>query len=130
MSKISLVSAQEQGAVRLALVGLQPPGWLEVVEETSGEQVDYDVDKIDSAYETQYHVEYSEDAGKNGVDDKYNDLLVDEENEIAEPDVDVHLFGISKDVLFDNIDVTSLVLEGVLEGEDVDVKNLDGFDSD
>ncbi|GKE44441.1 hypothetical protein Tco_1471725 [Tanacetum coccineum] len=103
---------------------------MEAVEDTSGEQVDYHVDEIDSAYETQYHVEYSEDAGTNGDDDKYNDLLVDEENEIVEPDVDVHLFGISKDVSFDNIGVTSLVLEDVLEGENVNVENLDGFDSD
>nr|GEY59200.1 retrovirus-related Pol polyprotein from transposon TNT 1-94 [Tanacetum cinerariifolium] len=51
-------------------------------------------------------------------------LFVDEENEMVEPDVDVHLFGISKDVPFENIDVTSLV------SKDVDVVNLDGFDSE
>nr|GEX83018.1 reverse transcriptase domain-containing protein [Tanacetum cinerariifolium] len=55
---------------------------------------------------------------------------VDEENEIVDPDVDVHLFGITKDVSFDNIYVTSLLPEEVLEGEDVDVVNVDGFDSD
>ncbi|GKD42493.1 hypothetical protein Tco_1267138 [Tanacetum coccineum] len=43
----------------------------------------------------------SKDAGTDDDDD------VDEENEIVEPDVDVHLFG-----------------------EDVDVVNADGFDSD
>ncbi|GJV60961.1 mutator type transposase, partial [Tanacetum coccineum] len=47
------------------------------------------------------------------------------ENEIIEPDVDVHLY-----VPFDNICVTSLLLEEVLEGEDVDVVNVNGFDSD
>ncbi|GKC72096.1 hypothetical protein Tco_1117979 [Tanacetum coccineum] len=34
------------------------------------------------------------------------------------------------DVPFDNICVTNLVLNDVLEGEDVDVINPDGFDSD
>ncbi|GKA75850.1 hypothetical protein Tco_0782228 [Tanacetum coccineum] len=58
-----------------------------------------------------------------GEDDEH-----DEENEIIEPDVDVHLFGISMDVPFDC--VTNLVLNDVLEGEDVDVINSDGFDSD
>ncbi|GJR16866.1 hypothetical protein Tco_0965393 [Tanacetum coccineum] len=97
----------------------------EAVEETSGEQVDYDVDEIDSAYETQYNVESSEDASAND-----DDLLVDEENEITESDVDVHMFVISKDVLFDNIGVTSLVSEDVLEGDDRYVVNSNGFDSD
>ncbi|GJX76976.1 hypothetical protein Tco_0323787 [Tanacetum coccineum] len=94
-----------------------------VVEEISGEQVDYNVDGIDSAYETQYHVDYSKDAGAddNGDDDVDYDLLVDEENEIIEPDVDVHLFGIGKDVPFDIVGVTSLVLEDVLKRDDVDV---------
>ncbi|GJW03353.1 hypothetical protein Tco_1562209 [Tanacetum coccineum] len=73
----------------------------------------------------------SEDAGTNddnAEDD--DDFLVDEKNEIVEPDVDVHLFGISMDVSFDNIGVTNLVPDDVLEGEDVDVINVDGFDSD
>ncbi|GJU79785.1 hypothetical protein Tco_1282150 [Tanacetum coccineum] len=55
-----------------------------------------------------------QDAGTND-DDEDDDFLVDEENEILEPDVDVHLFGISKDVPFDNIGITSLVPEDVLE---------------
>ncbi|GKB59184.1 hypothetical protein Tco_0915370 [Tanacetum coccineum] len=53
-----------------------------------------------------------------------------EENEIVEPDVDVHLFGISMDVPFDNNGVTNLVPDDVLEGKDLDVINVDGFDSD
>ncbi|GKG28516.1 hypothetical protein Tco_0406843, partial [Tanacetum coccineum] len=52
------------------------------------------------------------------------------ENEIIELDVDVHLFSISMDLPFDNIGVTNLVPDDVLEGEDVDVINVDGFDSD
>nr|GEW09831.1 transposase, MuDR, MULE transposase domain protein [Tanacetum cinerariifolium] len=56
--------------------------------------------------------------------------IVDEENEIVEPDVDVHLFGISMDVLFDNIVVTNLVPNDVLEGENVDVINAGGFNND
>ncbi|GJV95880.1 hypothetical protein Tco_1547457 [Tanacetum coccineum] len=71
----------------------------------------------------------SEDAGTDN-DDVDEDFLVDEENEIVEPDVDVHLFGISMDLPFDNIGITNLVSDDVLEGEDVDVINADGFDSD
>ncbi|GJW97723.1 hypothetical protein Tco_0179531 [Tanacetum coccineum] len=63
-------------------------------------------------------------------DDEEEDFLVDEENEIIEPDVDVHLFGISMDLPFDNIGVTNLVPDDVLEGEDVDVINADGFNND
>ncbi|GJY92976.1 heat stress transcription factor B-4-like protein [Tanacetum coccineum] len=68
----------------------------------------YDDERIDTAYETGYDVQSSED---------------------AEPDVDVHLFGISMDLPFDNIGITNLVPDDVLEGEDVDVINVDGFDS-
>ncbi|GKE11212.1 hypothetical protein Tco_1414763, partial [Tanacetum coccineum] len=63
-------------------------------------------------------------------DDEDNDFLVDEENKILEPNVDVHLFSISMDVPFDNIGVTNLVIDDVSKGEDVDVINTDGFDSD
>ncbi|GJY71261.1 heat stress transcription factor B-4-like protein, partial [Tanacetum coccineum] len=92
----------------------------EVVEETSGKQVEYDVDGIDSA-----------DVGIDDDDDdeEDDDFLVDEENEIVKLDVDVHMFGISKDVPFENIGVTSLVPEDILEGEDVDVVNANGIDS-
>ncbi|GKA84955.1 hypothetical protein Tco_0806609, partial [Tanacetum coccineum] len=85
----------------------------------------YDVEGIDSAYETKYDVHSSEDAGT--YDD---DFLVDKENEIVESDVDVHFFGISMDVPFDNISVTNLVPDDVLEGEDMDIINLDGFNRD
>nr|GFD19835.1 hypothetical protein [Tanacetum cinerariifolium] len=37
---------------------------------------------------------------------------------------------VDKDVPFDNIGVTSLVPEDVLEGDDVDVENADGIDSE
>ncbi|GJY31325.1 mutator type transposase [Tanacetum coccineum] len=100
----------------------------EAIEASSDEQVDYDVDGITSAYKTQYHVESSEDAGTDD-DDEDDDFLVDEENEIAQPAINVHLFCISKDVPFDNIGVTNQVPDDVLEGEDVDVVNSDGFDS-
>nr|GEW66705.1 transposase, mutator type [Tanacetum cinerariifolium] len=93
----------------------------EFVEHGSGQQVQYDVDMIDRAYETHNYNESSEDActyddddGGGGEDDddddgggEGDDILVDEENKIVEPDVDVHLFG-----------------------EDVDVVNVEGFDSD
>ncbi|GJU92628.1 hypothetical protein Tco_1317384 [Tanacetum coccineum] len=98
--------------------------------DPSDGQFFYDVEGIDSEYETQYDVHSSEDTGTN--DDDYEDdvFLEDEENEIVEPDVDVHLFGISMDVPFDNIGVTNLVPGDVLKGDDVDVINLYGFDSD
>nr|GEV12985.1 hypothetical protein [Tanacetum cinerariifolium] len=72
----------------------------------------------------------SEDAGTDDDDDADEDFLVDEENEIVEPDVDVHLFGISMDLPFDNIGITNLMSDDVLEGEEMDVINADGFDSD
>ncbi|GJW55707.1 heat stress transcription factor B-4-like protein [Tanacetum coccineum] len=90
----------------------------------------HDDEGIDTAYETEYDVQSSEDAGTDDDDDVDEDFLVDEENEIVEPDVDVHLFGISMDLPFDNIGITNLVPDDVLEGEDVDVINVDGFDSD
>ncbi|GKG38817.1 hypothetical protein Tco_0460529, partial [Tanacetum coccineum] len=92
----------------------------------------YDNEGIDTTYETEYDVQSSEDAGTDDDDDDDvdEDFLVDEENEIVEPDVDVHLFGIGMDLPFDNIGVTNLVSDDVLEGEDVDVVNADGFDSD
>nr|GFD61432.1 hypothetical protein [Tanacetum cinerariifolium] len=68
------------------------------------------------------------DAGTDD-DDVDEDFLVDEENEIVEPAVDIHLFGISMDLPFDNIGITNLVPDDVLEGEDMDVINTDGFDS-
>nr|GEU86167.1 retrovirus-related Pol polyprotein from transposon TNT 1-94 [Tanacetum cinerariifolium] len=63
----------------------------EDVEETSGQQVDYDVNGVDSAYETQYHVESSEDACTDDDDHDDDDFIV---------------------------------------SKDVDVVNLDGFDSE
>ncbi|GJS76883.1 hypothetical protein Tco_0726764 [Tanacetum coccineum] len=75
-------------------------------------------------------MEDGEDAEQDDDDDVYEDSLVDEENEIVDPDVDVHLFGISMDLPFDNIGITNLVSDDVLEGEDVDAINVDGFDSD
>ncbi|GJZ65107.1 hypothetical protein Tco_0621803 [Tanacetum coccineum] len=54
-------------------------------------QLFYDDERIDIAYETEYDVQSSEDAGTDD-DDENEYFLVDEENEIIEPDVDVHLF--------------------------------------
>ncbi|GJS57972.1 hypothetical protein Tco_0652756 [Tanacetum coccineum] len=63
------------------------------------------------------HGNSSEDVGTYDDDDDVDeDFLVDEENEIVEPDVDDHLFSISMDLPFDNIGVTNLVLDDVLEG--------------
>ncbi|GJV70915.1 heat stress transcription factor B-4-like protein [Tanacetum coccineum] len=101
-----------------------------VVEDYVSSGEDREDAKQDIAYETEYDVRYSEDAGTDDNDDVDDDFLVDEENEILEPDVDVHLLGISMDLPFDNIGITNLVPDDVLEGEDVDVINADGFDSD
>nr|GEY98034.1 hypothetical protein [Tanacetum cinerariifolium] len=73
--------------------------------------------------------ESSEDAVTNDDDDVDEDFFVDEENEIVEPDVDVYLFGINMDLPFANIGITNLVSGDVLEGNDVDVINADGFNS-
>ncbi|GJR07408.1 heat stress transcription factor B-4-like protein [Tanacetum coccineum] len=93
----------------------------------------YDDEGIDTLHETEYDVQSSEDAGTgtsiDDDDDVDEDFLVDEENEIVKPDVDVHLFGITIDLPFDNIGITNLVPDDVLKGEDVDVINADGFDS-
>ncbi|GKF92246.1 hypothetical protein Tco_0278965 [Tanacetum coccineum] len=51
----------------------------------------YDDEGIYTAYETEYDVQYSEDTGTDDDDDVDEDFLVDEENEIVEPDVDVHV---------------------------------------
>ncbi|GJU70284.1 hypothetical protein Tco_1256543 [Tanacetum coccineum] len=92
---------------------------------SSGEDVEQG---IDVTYETEYDVQSIEDAGLND-DDEDEDFLVDKENEIVEPDVDVHLFCISMDVPFDNSGASNLVLDDVLKGEDVDVIIADGFES-
>nr|GEU73273.1 reverse transcriptase domain-containing protein [Tanacetum cinerariifolium] len=106
----------------------------EAIEAPSDEQFFYDVKGIDNAYETQYYFESNEDVctcdDDDDDDEEDGDFFLDEKNEIVEPDVDVHLFDISMDVPFDNIGVTNLVPDDVLEREDVDVINPDGFDSD
>nr|GEW09972.1 hypothetical protein [Tanacetum cinerariifolium] len=62
----------------------------------------------DERIDTEYDVQSSEDACTDDNDDVEKDFLVDEENEIVEPDVDAHLFVISMDLSFDNIVVTNL----------------------
>ncbi|GKA57172.1 hypothetical protein Tco_0756360 [Tanacetum coccineum] len=78
----------------------------DVVDDSSKEDAKQG---IDSTYETQYLVESTKDADTYD-DDKDDDFL--------------HGY------FFDNIGATNLVLDDVLEGEDVDVVNPDGFDSD
>nr|GEU83156.1 hypothetical protein [Tanacetum cinerariifolium] len=125
----------------LLKVSTQEPIVAKVSNEGNGQEdesaptdghVFYDDEGIDIAYEIKYDVQYSEDAGTDNDDDDDidKDFFVDEENEIVKPDVDVHLFGISMDLPFDNIGITNLVSNDVLEGEDVNVINVDGFDSD
>ncbi|GJY62487.1 hypothetical protein Tco_0463144 [Tanacetum coccineum] len=63
-------------------------------------------DGIESAYDTQYGGESIENVATN---DNVN-VLVDKENEIIEHDVQVHLFDMTKNVEFENIDITSQVL--------------------
>ncbi|GJU10888.1 hypothetical protein Tco_1133284 [Tanacetum coccineum] len=81
---------------------------------TDGEFI-YDDEGIDTSHETEYDVQSSEDAGTGTDDDDVDeDFLVDEENEIVKPDVDVHLFGINLDLPFDIIVITNLVPDNVL----------------
>nr|GEU50190.1 reverse transcriptase domain-containing protein [Tanacetum cinerariifolium] len=57
-------------------------------------QLFFDDEGIDTVYEIEYDVQSSEDACTDDDDDDVDeDFLVDEENEIVEPDVDVYLFG-------------------------------------
>nr|GFB10965.1 hypothetical protein [Tanacetum cinerariifolium] len=83
-----------------------------------------DLNVPQSETQEEFYVESGEDKGTNDDDD---DFFMDEENELVEPDVDVHLCGIRKEAPFENICITSLVPEDALEGEDVDVMNADGF---
>ncbi|GJW99607.1 hypothetical protein Tco_0183521 [Tanacetum coccineum] len=86
---------------------------------------------IDGSYEEEVeHGNDQEAIEAPSTDNADDDLMVYEKNEIIELDVDVHLFGIRKDVPFDNISVTNLVPDDVLEGEDVNIVNSDGFNSD
>ncbi|GJX88114.1 hypothetical protein Tco_0340128 [Tanacetum coccineum] len=96
------------------------------------EHVDLNVSQTETQYELPvFEVPVSKEPDVDTYDDdEDDDFLVDEENEIVEPDVDVHLFGISMDVPFDNIGITNLVSDDVLEVEDVDVINTGGFDND
>ncbi|GJU09402.1 hypothetical protein Tco_1131798 [Tanacetum coccineum] len=64
----------------------------------------------DEGIDIEYDVQSSEDAGTDDDDDVDEDFCMD--------------------LPFDNIGVTNLVPNDVLEGEDVDVINPDGFDSD
>ncbi|GKD46242.1 hypothetical protein Tco_1270887 [Tanacetum coccineum] len=75
-----------------------------------------------SAGEHAKHGNGQEDESAPGTDDDDDaDFLVDKENEIVEPDIDVHLFDTIMYVPFDNIGVTNLVQDDVLEGDNVDV---------
>nr|GEU36652.1 hypothetical protein [Tanacetum cinerariifolium] len=112
----------------VAEVSTQEPIVAEVnTEAPIVEEFFYDDEGIDTTYETEYDVQSSEDTGIDEDDDVDEDFLVDKYNEIVELDIDVYLFGISMDLPFDN---TNLVRDDVLEREDVDFINADGFDSD
>nr|GFC58682.1 hypothetical protein [Tanacetum cinerariifolium] len=120
-------------------VSTQEPIVAEVSTEVIGQEDEstptdgqffYNDEGIDTAYEIEYDVQSSEDAGTDDDDDVDKDFLVDEENEIVEHDVDVHLFGISMDLPVYNIGVNNIGPDDVLEGEDMNVINANGFDSD
>nr|GEW61050.1 hypothetical protein [Tanacetum cinerariifolium] len=75
--------------------------------------------------------EYDADSSKNEEAKYYNDVMIDEENEIHEDkdEVEVLLFGIrDNDYQFTNIGVSSKVLDNVLMEKDrheMDIKNFD-----
>ncbi|GJY76440.1 shikimate O-hydroxycinnamoyltransferase [Tanacetum coccineum] len=113
----------------VADVGTQVP----IVEEVGTQEFtveDVVLEDFVSSGEDAKQYQYDESAPNAGTNDEDDDFLVDEENEIIEPGVDVYLFGISMVLPFDKIGVTNLVPDDVLDGEDADVINVDGFSSD
>ncbi|GJV77014.1 hypothetical protein Tco_1508598, partial [Tanacetum coccineum] len=71
---------RQQATINDGRVTLQP---------VQGRQISF-ATGIDTAYEIEYDVQSSEDACTDDDDDVDKDFLVDEDNEIVEPDVDVH----------------------------------------
>nr|GEY36711.1 hypothetical protein [Tanacetum cinerariifolium] len=95
-------------------VSIQEPIMAEVSTQEPIMREDFSVEDV----VIEDYVSSREDAAQyNG---EFNESARNEENEIVEPDIDVHLFGISMDLPFDNISVTNLVPDNVLETEDVD----------
>ncbi|GJW77725.1 hypothetical protein Tco_0139407 [Tanacetum coccineum] len=61
--------------------------------------------------------------------DVEGDGIVDKENEMIEPDVEVNLFGLTRNEAFDNIGITSELPDEFFQGDGVEVGNVVGFDS-
>ncbi|GKA12535.1 hypothetical protein Tco_0692081 [Tanacetum coccineum] len=116
----------------LAEVSIQEPIVAEVgTQEPIVAEVSTEVPIVEEVGTQRFSVGRSCSDGQFFFDDEGINIEYDvQSSEDAEPDVDVYLFGISMDLPFDNIGVTNLVSDDVLEGDDVDVFNLDGFDSD
>ncbi|GJS09839.1 putative ribonuclease H-like domain-containing protein [Tanacetum coccineum] len=93
----------------------------------------YDDEGINTAYEAEYDVKSSEDAGTNDNDDENEDFLVDKENEIVEPDVDVHLFAPSDGQFFYDDEGINTAYEAeydVKSSEDAGTNDNDDEDED
>ncbi|GJU60911.1 hypothetical protein Tco_1238677 [Tanacetum coccineum] len=92
-----------------------------------GQQVQYDVegDRIGSAYDTQYNGDFSDNL--NTYDEDV--VIVDKENKMIEPDVEVNLFRLTRNEDFDNIGVTSQLPDEFFQGDGVEVVNVVCFDS-
>ncbi|GKA54303.1 hypothetical protein Tco_0753252 [Tanacetum coccineum] len=96
----------------------------EVVQERVDDQ-ERVVEHLDNDVETEY--DSSDNDGKEGDED----LTVDEENEINEPDVEDHLFvRNNSNVEFNILGVTSQMPDQVNVGDEVRVVDVDGFDNE
>nr|GEU31496.1 hypothetical protein [Tanacetum cinerariifolium] len=93
-----------------------------IVEEVGIQEFSVEDVVLENYVSSGEDAEQYNDLSTNDDDDVDEDFLVNKENEFVEPDVDVYLFGISMDLHFDNIGVTNLVSDDVLEGEGVNNK--------
>nr|GEV78865.1 hypothetical protein [Tanacetum cinerariifolium] len=75
--------------------------------------------------------EYDADSSENEEVNDYADVMIDEENEIHEADVEVHLFGLREsDYQFTNVGVSSEVPDNVFMKKDAFEMDIDVFDTD
>nr|GEV58901.1 hypothetical protein [Tanacetum cinerariifolium] len=75
--------------------------------------------------------EYDADSSENEEVNDYADVMIDEENEIHEAGIEVHLFGLMvSDYQFTNIEVSSEVLDIVFMKKDAFVMDINVFDTD
>ncbi|GJY15178.1 gag-pol polyprotein [Tanacetum coccineum] len=75
--------------------------------------------------------EYDADSSENEEANDYDEVMIDEENEIHKAEVEVHLFGLRDSYYhFTNIRVSSEVLDNVFMEKDGYEMDIDDFDTD